>query len=155
MTPPTRCVGRAVGWSEKPRQHRRDGACSIRLRQQRQKKVRFIKMLGEFVPISSAWVMPPLASKGGHALASGFLILRNTQTHDLAGGWEPPLRWLGGNLPAKHQFAALLSKCPCWVQRHQKWKFSKMFEFYHCFWDFHSKADKYIKENLADRIRGE
>ena len=54
--------------------------------------------------------MPPLASKGGHALASGFLILRNTQTHDLAGGWEPPLRWLGGNLPAKHQFVALLSK---------------------------------------------
>ena len=29
--------------------HGRDGACSIRLRQQRREKVRFIKVLGEFV----------------------------------------------------------------------------------------------------------
>ena len=53
---------------------------------------------------------PPLqAREGMHSVAFDFLIQRNTQTHDLAGGWEPPLRWLGGNLPAKQQFIQLLT----------------------------------------------
>ena len=45
----------------------------------------------------------PLQARGG--MSSVTLVCsnqRNAQSRSLAGGYEPPLQWLGGKLPAKH-----------------------------------------------------